>query len=439
MPMPVNRRKFIQRIGSLAGASAFSSLINPVLANTLESAIQKVAHLSAEACATDEDFWYQIRQAFTVSPGITNLNNGGVSPSPRVVQEAVEYYNRSANEIPTVNMWQILNADKKVLRRNLARLAGCSEEEIAVQRNATEALETVIFGLRLNRGDEVVAAKQDYPSMIHAWKQREHRDGIVVNWLNFEFPIEDNQQIIDQYVNAFTEKTKVVHLTHVINWTGQIMPVKEIATIARERGIEVVVDAAHSFCQFKYTIPELNCDYLGSSLHKWLCAPFGTGLLYVRKEKIKNLYPLFAALDPETETIDKFEHLGTRSIGVEQAIGQAIIFHDMIGIERKEARLRYLKNYWMEHLSDIEGLHFHTSMLPEFSCAIGMFSVEGMTPREAQRWILAKYRIHTVALDWENIHGVRVSPNVYTLQKEMDDFVKAVKHMMRELKEKKNE
>jgi len=435
--MPYNRRNFIRKMGGVAGTAAFSSIANPLAASNLQSAIDKVAALSAEACAQDEDFWHQIRLAYTVSTGLINLNNGGVSPSPKVVQEAVEYYNRMSNEVPTVNMWQILNANKEPLRRDLARLAGCSPEEIAIQRNTSEALETVIFGLRLRPGDEVVATLQDYPSMINAWKQREHRDGITMKWLNFKFPIEDKQVIIDQFVNAFTPKTKVVHLTHVINWNGQIMPVKEIATIARSRGIEVVVDAAHSFAQFKYAIPDLNCDYLGTSLHKWLCAPFGTGLLYVRKEKIKNLYPLFAAPEPEDDRIQKFENLGTRSLAIEQGIGPAIIFHEMIGAERKEARLRYLKNYWTEQLAEIPGIRLETPMQPDLSCAIAMFSVEGKKAVEVQRWLIKHYRIHTVAINRENIHGLRVTPNVYTLKKEMDTFVGAMRLYMAKLEEEK--
>ena len=434
--MSYNRRKFIRKVGGLAGVAALSGVPNPLLASKLQSAVDKIAPLSAEACARDESFWYQVRQAYTVSSTMINLNNGGVSPSPKVVQEAVEYYNRMSNEIPTVNMWQTINANKEPLRRDLARIAGCSAEEIAIQRNASEALETIIFGLRLRSGDEVVATLQDYPSMINAWKQREHREGIVMKWLNFEFPIEDKQAIIDQFVGAFTPNTKVVHLTHVINWNGQVLPVKEIATIARERGIEVVVDAAHSFGQFQYKIPDLNCDYLGTSLHKWLCAPFGSGMLYVRKEKIKNLYPFFAAPDPEDDKIKKFENLGTRSLAVEQGIGQAINFHEMIGAERKEARLHYLKKYWAEQLAEVPGIRMETSMHPDFSCAIAMFSVEGQNPRAVQKWLLHKYRIHTVAITWENIHGVRVSPNVYTLTKELDAFVAAVKKCIIDLKEK---
>lgn len=385
----------------------------------------------AFASANDEDFWQLVRQAYTVSPNITNLNNGGVCPQPKVVQEAVERYNRLSNEAPSYYMWQILDQGREPLRRKLADLAGCSPDELAINRNSSEALETIIFGLRLQKGDEVVLTKQDYPNMINAWKQREHRDGVVLKWLSFDFPIEYPKQIVDTFVSAFTPQTKVVHLTHMINWNGQILPVKEIAREARKRGIEVLVDAAHTFAHFDYKIPDLECDYWGASLHKWLCAPFGSGLLYVRKEKIKNLYPLLAAGDPESEDIRKFENLGTRSFAIEQGIGQAIDFHQMIGAQRKENRLRYLKNYWAEQVLELPGVSLGTSLKPGFSCAIGLLQIEGKTPEEVGRYLFADYKIHTVPIVWENIKGLRITPNVYTTTKDLDVLVTAVRKLVK--------
>ena len=375
----------------------------------------------------DEDFWHQIKMAYTVSPAIVNLNNGGVSPSPRVVQDAVDRYNKLSNETPSYYMWRILDKGREAIRSRLALIAGCDPDEIAVNRNASEALETAIFGIRLKAGDEVVLTKQDYPNMINAWKQREHRDGIILKWINLDLPIEDEDAIAQQYINAFSERTKVVHITHVINWVGQVIPAARIASAARSRGIEVVVDGAHSFAHLVYNIPDLNADYYGTSLHKWLCAPIGTGMLWVRKEKIKSLYPLFGAPDPESEDIRKFESLGTRSFPIEQGIGQAIDFHQMLGAERKFKRLHYLKNYWMERTADIRGIHFNTSMDPRFGGAIGSFSLEGKEIGQITGDLLNKYQIHTTGINWENIHGVRVSPNVYTLTTDLDRFIDAVK------------
>lgn len=370
--------------------------------------------------STDEDFWNLISQAYTSSPSIIDLNNGGVSPQPKVVQEAVEHFNRLCNQAPSYYMWRTLDAGREPLRMKLSEVAGCSSEELAINRNSSEALETVIFGLRLQKGDEVVLSKQDYPNMINAWKQRAHRDGIVLKWLDFEFPIENKKEIVNKFKNAFTEKTKLVHITHVVNWNGQIQPVREIADEAKKRGIEVLVDAAHSFAHFEYNIPDLNCDYLGTSLHKWLCAPFGSGLLYVRKEKISKLYPLFAAPNPESKDIRKFENLGTRSIAIEQAIGEAVNFHQLIGAKRKEQRLQFLKKYWTEKALTLPGVSIGTSLHPDFSCGIALLQIDGKTPNEISKFLFKNYKIHTVAINWENIHGVRITPNVYTRLQDLD-------------------
>ncbi|MEZ4991611.1 MAG: aminotransferase class V-fold PLP-dependent enzyme [Saprospiraceae bacterium] len=376
---------------------------------------------------TDDEFWYLIQQAYTVSSTLINLNNGGVSPQPKVVQEAVEHYNRLSNETPSYYMWRILDRGREPLRRKLAELLGCSTEEVAINRNSSEALETIIFGLPLKAGDEVVLTKQDYPNMINAYKQRAHRDGISLKWLSFDFPIEDEQQIVDTFVNAFTDRTKIVHLTHMINWNGQILPVKKIAREAHARGIEVVVDAAHTFAHLDYKIDDLECDYWGTSLHKWLSAPFGSGMLYVKKEKISKLYPLFAAPDPESDNIRKFENLGTRSFAIEQAIGHAVNFFHMIGGERKQARLHYLKNYWAERVSEFPGVSVGTSLHPEYGCAIGLLQIDGQDPVDVHNYLFQEHRLHTTAIKWENINGVRITPNVYTTTRDLDVLVEAVR------------
>lgn len=424
-----DRRNFLRKLAGVAGASAVLPFFSSAQGHSLRAMLKDRRGVSAGELAGDETFWYQIKQAYTVSSNIINLNNGGVCPQPRVVQEAVERYNQLSNETPSYYMWRVLDRGREPLRRKLADLAGCSPEELAIDRNSSEALETIIFGLRLKAGDEVVLTKQDYPNMINAWKQREKRDGVVLKCLSFDFPIEDKQQIVDTFVEAFTERTRVVHITHMINWIGQLLPVREIAREARRRGIEVLVDAAHTFAHIDYRIPDLECDYFGASLHKWLCAPFGSGLLYVRKEKIKNLYPLLAAPDPESDDIRKFEHLGTRSFAIEQAIGQAVDFHHMIGSERKEKRLHYLKNYWVDRVKDLPRVHIHTSQHPEFACAIALFSIEGMKPQQIGNKLFQDYKVHTVPIVWENISGVRVTPNVYTTTKDLDVLVKAIREM----------
>lgn len=422
-----NRRRFIKKAGIFSATAFFTSLAKPGWSRNLEAALRDAEGLSAADLATEEDFWYYIQQSFTVSPSIINLNNGGVSPAPKTVQDAMKRYYDYCNEAPSYYMWRILDQGREPLRQSLATLAGCDKEEIAINRNSSEGLETVIFGLQLKAGDEVVAAKQDYPNMINAYKQREMRDGVKMIWINLNLPSEDEDYMVRQYVNAFTSRTKVVHITHVINWNGQILPVKKIAAEAHKRGIEVVVDGAHSFAHFNFKIPDLDADYFAASLHKWLYAPIGSGMLYVKKSKIKTLYPLFATSEnPLKDDIRKFENLGTRPMFIEQAITKSLEFHDMIGSERKEKRLHYLKNYWFEKVKNIPRVKLNTSFDPKWGCAIGNVLVEGKKATELDTFLLDKYRVHTVSIEWENIHGVRVTPNVYTTLKNLDVLVEGI-------------
>ena len=426
-----NRRSFLRKAGLFSATALFSSVWQPAWSRQLEHALKNSEQLTADELADDESFWYYVQQSFTVSPGIINLNNGGVSPAPKTVQDAMKRYYDLSNEAPSYYMWRIIDQGREPLRKNLATLAGCDAEEIAMNRNASEGLETIIFGLQLKAGDEVVAAKQDYPNMVNAWKQREKRDQIKMIWVNLETPTTDEDYLVKQYVNAFTPKTKVVHLTHIINWNGHILPVKKIAQEAHKNGIEVVVDGAHSFAHFDFKISDLDCDYYATSLHKWLYAPIGAGMLYVKKNKIKNLYPLFAAADPLQDDIRKFENLGTRPFFIEQAIGKAIDFHEMIGSERKEKRLHYLKNYWMEKVQDLPAVVLNTSLDPQWGCAIGNIGIQGKKPAELDQYLFNKYKIHTTTIEWENIKGVRVTPNVYTTTKNLDLLVKAIREFVK--------
>lgn len=419
----MNKRRFFLR--QVAHTSAGVLLGSSFLSAATRNAITGMASLP-DAGADDDTFWEQVKQAYTVNANMINLNNGGVSPQPRAVQEAVEHYNRLSNETPSYYMWRILDQGREPVRDKLADLAGCSPEEIAINRNSSEALETVIFGLPLKAGDEVVLTKQDYPNMINAWKQREHRDGVVLKWINLELPIEDEKTIVDAFASAITPRTKILHVTHMINWTGQILPAKALSQLASQHGIEVLLDAAHTFAHFPYDIKDLGVTYMGTSLHKWLCAPFGSGMLYIQKDKIGKIYPLLAAPDPTSEDIRKFENLGTRSFAIEQGIGHAVEFHHMIGSERKGKRLHYLKNYWVEQAQSIPGFQLHTSLKPEWGCALSNFSVEGRDIGDLSNFLYNKYKVHTVPINWENIHGIRVTPNVYTATRDLDRFVEGI-------------
>ncbi|WP_332732408.1 aminotransferase class V-fold PLP-dependent enzyme [Flavihumibacter sp.] len=420
------RRGFLAGISKIGLGTLMASFTEPAWSRQLERSLSQFRQYNSTQIAGEEDFWYSIQQAYTASPSIINLNNGGVSPSPKIVQDAMKRYHDFSNEAPSYYMWRILDQGREPLRRSLALMAGCEQDEIAIQRNASEALETVIFGLSLKTGDEVVLSKQDYPNMINAWKQRELRDGIKLVWVNLELPSEDNEYLTEQYTKAFTSRTRVVHLTHIINWNGQILPVRRIADMAKQKGIEVVVDGAHSFAHFQFSIPDLGADYFGTSLHKWLGACIGSGLLYVKKDKIAKLYPLFGSPDAVSADIRKFENLGTRPFFIEQAIGKAIEFHEMIGAERKEKRLHYLKNYWMNKVKDLPGIHLGTSLREGFGCAIGLVGVKDRKPAELDQYLFNEYKIHTVGIEWENIKGVRITPNVYTTTKQLDILVAAI-------------
>jgi selenocysteine lyase/cysteine desulfurase len=424
--MTESRRNFLQKAGLLAGAFSVNSLFNQLHAADFEAANKRVIGLTPKEIAEDEDYWSIIQEAYSVNPNIINLNNGGVSPAPRIVQDAVDRYNKLCNEGPSYFMWQILDKGREPLREKLADLAGASSEEIAINRNSTEALNTVIYGLNLEKGDEIIGTKQDYPNMINAWKQRQSRDGIVYKQINLELPSEDDNAIVKAYENAITSKTKLLHVTHIVNWIGQILPVKKIADMAHKRGIEVLVDGAHSFGLLDFKVPELGGDYFGSSLHKFLSAPIGSGMLWIKKDKIKNVWPLMCNDKPNGDDIRKFETIGTRSFAIEQAIGEAVNFHNAIGPQRKQQRIHYLKNYWASAVKDISKVKINTSLNPKYSCAICGVSVDGLKPSELSEKLFEKYKIHTVGIVWENISCVRVTPHVYTKIKDLDKLIRAI-------------
>lgn len=424
--MDNNRRSFLQKAAILTGAFSLNNLFNETHAAHWKSMLNNKATLTPEALASDEDYWSYIQQAYTVNPNIINLNNGGVSPAPITVQQALQRYNQLANEGPSYYMWRILDQGREPLRAKLAELAGCDSNEVAINRNATEALNTVIYGLRLQKGDEVIGTKQDYPNMIQAWKQRALREGIVYKQISFDFPIEDNDAIVAAFERAITPATKVLHITHLINWVGQIMPVQQLTAMAKRRGIQTIVDGAHSFGLLDFNIPDLDCDYFGTSLHKFLSAPVGSGMLWVKKERIASLWPMMCNDKPESDDIRKFETLGTRSFPIEQAIGEAINFHNAIGPARKQARVHYLKNYWASAVQKIPGVQIHTSLNPAFSCAIAGVSVAGKTIAQLDSELFNTYKIHTVGIVWENISCVRITPHVYTKTKDLDKLISAI-------------
>ncbi|HDL18065.1 MAG TPA: aminotransferase class V-fold PLP-dependent enzyme [Bacteroidetes bacterium] len=425
-----NRRQFFGAIGKPAAAAFTVAAFDPA------GMYRKLGSLAnyrgtPEEIAGDEAFWFEAQQAFTVDRSIINLNNGGVSPSTAIVQEAMKKHQDFSNEAPTYTMWQILEPQREGVRQRLARVFGCDSEEIALTRNASEGLQICQLGIDLKKGDELLTTTQDYGRMITTWRQRERREGLVLKMFPFPVPAEDPDEVVSLFEQNITPKTKVILLCHVINLTGQIMPVKKIVQMARGKGVPVIVDGAHAFAHFEFKQKDLDCDYYATSLHKWLCAPFGTGLLYVRKNKIKNLWPMMAAPKSMENNIRKFEEIGTHPAAPYLAIAEAITFHQGIGAKRKEERLRYLRNYWAKRLLQNDRVKLHTSLKPEFSCGIANVQIEGIDPGRLTQYLWKQHKIIVTPIKHKEIQGIRVSPNVYTLPKELDRFCDAVETVIK--------
>jgi selenocysteine lyase/cysteine desulfurase len=389
----------------------------------------------ARARAVEDDpeaFWGEIARAFTVDRGMVNLNNGGVSPSPRYVQEAMGRYLAVSNEAPAYTMWRLLEPEREGVRARLAQAFGADREEIAITRNASESLQTCQFGFDLQRGDEVLTTTQDYPRMITTFKQRERREGIKLVQFTIPTPCEDPGEIVRRFEAHITPRTRLILVSHMVFLTGQILPAAEVVALGRRRGIPVIVDGAHALAHFDFKISDLDCDYYASSLHKWLFAPHGTGLLYVRKDKIGGLWPLMAAGESQKDDIRKFEEIGTHPAANALAIAEALVFHETIGALRKQERLIELREYWATRLAQHERVRFHTSRKPGLACGIALVELEGIDSEKLATHLFEKHRIFTVAIKHEEFEGIRVSPSVYTLKSELDLFVDAMEDIIRD-------
>lgn len=379
--------------------------------------------------AQDESYWNEVQHAFLRSSDLINLNAAGVSPQPISVQDAVVDNYRFANEIPSVNMWEKLDENRKAIRQKLAALADCSVDEVALNRNSTEGLCTAIYGIDLKPGDEVLVSRWDYYSMRYAWQQREARDKIKLRWVEFDLP-ETHENIIAKYAANISPRTRVIHLTHLIHYTGQIMPVKEVCALVKGKDIHTIVDAAQTFAHIPLSFRDLNCDYMAVSLHKWLCAPFGSGMLVVRKNRIPTLWPLLAPLDPTTQqnSIGKLDgwSLGTYSSAREQGIENAIDFHNRIGGDVKYHRLQYLKTYWTERAASIDGLSFNVPLDNAYSASVLLVSLRGKDGPTVAKALRDNFGIHVVDRVHENLSGIRISPQIYTTLPDLDRLIDAL-------------
>jgi isopenicillin-N epimerase len=410
----MNRRNLFQLA---AGAVAFQRVI---------AAAAATKDKTAEEVARDEDYWAEIRQAYTIDRNVINLNNGHVGPWPKPVQDALRQYMEYTEMGPYHTMINTLERQVEMVRRRLAAAAGCDTEEMAITRNASESLENAQYGIDLKPGDEVLTTNQDYGRMLETFGQRQRREGIVLKTISFPVPPPSMDDLYNRFERAVTPKTKLILVCHITNRTGQIFPIQRICQMAHARGIPVIVDGAHAFSHFPFKISDLDCDYYGVSLHKWTGAPIGTGFLYVRKERIAATWSLMASSSTQASDIRKFEEIGTHPAAHHNAISAALIFNEGIGIDRKAARLRYLRDRWAHRLQQNKKCRTLHSEDPAQSCGIGFLAFNGVDAAKMRETLLGKYNIYTAYVPHEEYTGLRITPHIYTTLQEIDMFSAAV-------------
>ena len=418
----MNKRTFLKHF--TLGGIAISPLFRK-----LEELLPAVAYLSPEQLARDEGFWAEVRAGYRLKPDYINLENGYYCITP---QETLENFVHHVREINYQGSWYMRTVqwdNKDAVAASLAELLDCGMDEVVVTRNTTESLDTIIGGFPWEAGDEAVMAEQDYGAMLHMFQQVGERFGIKNKVIPIPNHPESDEQIVDLYAQAITPNTRLLMVCHIVNITGQILPVRKICDMAHEKGVEVMVDGAHAVGHIPVSVKDLDCDYYGSSLHKWLSTPLGAGLLYVRKDKIPQIWPRFADWDKEDTDIRRLNHTGTHPVHTDLAIGNALEYYQRLGPERKEARLRYLQNYWTEQVRDWPGIVVNTPREQRRSCAIANVGIREMSPKEMAEKLLKEYQIWTVAIDGAGVQGCRITPNVYTSVTELDIFVKALKEM----------
>ncbi|NIN72819.1 MAG: aminotransferase class V-fold PLP-dependent enzyme [Gemmatimonadetes bacterium] len=426
------RRKFLGAVGLPAVAAAAGVPLTPLrFSRAAEIAEELRKHPgSPSEVAGDEDFWFEVAQAFNVDRSLINLNNGGVSPSPTWVQEAMKQHLDYSNKAPVYTMWRILEPQRETVRAGLAREWGVDPEEIALTRNASESLQICQFGYDLQRGDEVLTTTQDYGRMLTTFKQRERREGIVLKQFSIPVPSEDPTDIVRRFEENITPRTRLILMCHMINLTGQILPVRDVVAMARRHGVPVIVDGAHSLAHHDFKISDLECDNYSVSLHKWLFAPHGTGLLYVRRERIRDIWPLMAAPEAKDDDIRKFEEIGTHPAANYLAIAEALTFHQGIGGARKEARMIYLRDYWAKRLLEHDRVRLHTSLEPGMACGLANVEIDEVDPGALTDWLWQEHRIIVTPIGHAEFQGIRVTPSVYTTLEELDRFIDATEHVV---------
>jgi selenocysteine lyase/cysteine desulfurase len=414
----MNKRLFL----STAGNASLGLMFSPGL-------VAQYATMPPVSVAQDEPFWAVVRSQFRLTDNYINLENGYYCFQPQPVLDAFIDNVRAVNLEASHYMRTRQFDDKRRAREKLAAFAGCSPEELIITRNTTESLDTVISGFDWKLGDEAVFAHQDYGAMIDMFKLQARRFGLKNRIVDIPIDPKSDDAVIRIYANALTPKTRLLMIPHMVNITGHILPVRALCDMAHARGVPVMVDASHSFAHLEYQIPDLHCDYYGASLHKWLATPLGAGILYVKRDRIEKLWPIYGDESIPADDIRKLNHTGTHPVHTDLTIERALAFHQMIGSARKEARLRYLQQYWTGRVRGLPKIVMNTPTEPKRSCAIANVGVQGMAPSDLARTLLEKYRVFTVAIDGAGVRGVRVTPQVYTSTADLDSFVQALQEL----------
>lgn len=415
----MNKRNFIKH-------AAFAGLGSMMSFEDIAQAVKNVSGVPLTKLAGDEDFWASIRKGYKLKPDYINLENGYYNFVPEQVLEKFIEHVREVNYQASYFMRNFRVKTRKSMAAKLAEVAGCSRDELIITRNTTESLDLVIGGLDWEQGDETIMAEQDYGSMRSMFNQVSKRYGVINKVVSVPNIPKSDDEIVNLYASAITDKTKLMMVSHMINITGQILPVRKICDMAHKKGVQVMVDGAHSFAHFKFSIQDLNCDYFGSSLHKWLSVPLGCGILYVKKENIGKVWPLMAEGEKIPGDISRLGHIGTNPVHTDLSIGDAIDFYNMLGAERKEARLRFLQNYWTSKVRDLPNVVVNTPADPARVCGIANVGIRGMKPADMADILFKKYKIFTVQIDGAGVHGCRITPNVFTTTDELDVLIKAL-------------
>lgn len=415
----MKKRTFIKNLGAI-GLFPFSN--NLSLNN--EDLLEKVTNAKGYS---EEDFWSLIRSQYKLHPDFINLESGYYNIIPEPTLEKHLKHLRRVNLEGSYYMRQNRFIDKDVITEQLAYFVGCNTKNLIITRNTTESLDLVISGFPWKKGDEAIYAVQDYGSMQDMFEQIEKRHNINLNKVSVPNHPKNDEELIALYESQITKKTKLIMISHMVNITGHILPVKKICKMAHKHGVKVLVDGAHCIGHFDFKIEDLECDYYGSSLHKWLATPLGAGLLYVKSEHIPKIWPLLADHEKDPTKIKRLSHTGTHPVHTDLAILDAIEYLNWIGITKKENRLRYLKTYWQQALKDVPNIIINTPFDSHRSCGIGNVGIKSIKPEILAKRLYDEFQIFTVAIDYANVKGCRITPNVFTTTDELDTFVTAMK------------